>query len=458
MGKCILNFDQIEILNQKSDSSHSDNDWMIVVWMIGGEVARKDKIALRNTAGSTALHSGDEIQPFSVDIDCADSDVVSAIYDLVNLGSLDPADQIETAGKIAEDIAKMAATVYLKIAEEFIRYNPEIPLASVWADGIQTIAPVIVQSVGAAFEDIIIPGVETAIDLARRLLGVPNCNGDVLHDVAVFPAFQPLQEISNARVYTASSRSGCGAQAKTSVHWSLQRAIEGPFHPGPLPRTELVPSRGESADNFLGAWAEDSFTTTPIITVHISRSTAASGSYSVKIHENVDRRFDAVFDAAKDVLLPHPKLVQQYDVNVFGTIRAWVAHPYRPGGLRVHQLEPAPAGGQDAGAEGAARRLVFRLPWQRAARGGSPLQVRGGELRLDPVIHEREIGGPTPAGVPAFSDACDVIELAEQGVRLCLYKIEQDQSVIGHAIRYIRKENLSYTRADVLLVQWHPAR
>ena len=28
MGKCVLNFDQMEILNKKSDTPHSDNDWM----------------------------------------------------------------------------------------------------------------------------------------------------------------------------------------------------------------------------------------------------------------------------------------------------------------------------------------------------------------------------------------------------------------------------------------------
>jgi hypothetical protein len=32
MGKCILQFDQIEIINQKSASGQFDNDWPILHW------------------------------------------------------------------------------------------------------------------------------------------------------------------------------------------------------------------------------------------------------------------------------------------------------------------------------------------------------------------------------------------------------------------------------------------
>jgi len=41
MGKCIFSFDKIEILNQKSDTEHSDNDWLSMAWSINEKVYSK---------------------------------------------------------------------------------------------------------------------------------------------------------------------------------------------------------------------------------------------------------------------------------------------------------------------------------------------------------------------------------------------------------------------------------
>jgi len=50
----------------------------------------------------------------------------------------------------------------------------------------------------------------------------------------------------------------------------------------------------------------------------------------------------------------------------------------------------------------------------------------------------------------------EALELINQGVTLCLYRFLVGNKVIGYAIRYIRDENLSFTRADVMLVPWSP--
>ena len=35
MAKCVVHFDQIEIVTKKSDPAHADNDWLIVHWFVG---------------------------------------------------------------------------------------------------------------------------------------------------------------------------------------------------------------------------------------------------------------------------------------------------------------------------------------------------------------------------------------------------------------------------------------
>ena len=88
MGKCIFSFDKIEILNQKSDTEHSDNDWLSMAWSINEKVYGKT-IPLRNIAGSQVLHSGDVLSPFQDYVVCANTDTVIVTYTVMNLSSYD---------------------------------------------------------------------------------------------------------------------------------------------------------------------------------------------------------------------------------------------------------------------------------------------------------------------------------------------------------------------------------
>jgi hypothetical protein len=51
MGKCVLHFDQMEIIYKKSDLAHSDNDWLIVHWFVGPKLAQSHTVPLTNSAG-----------------------------------------------------------------------------------------------------------------------------------------------------------------------------------------------------------------------------------------------------------------------------------------------------------------------------------------------------------------------------------------------------------------------
>ena len=66
MGACKLQFEKIEILNKKSDTDHSDNDWLSVVWTVDHQDGSQPAIlqqtfALAKQNGDKVLDSGDVI-------------------------------------------------------------------------------------------------------------------------------------------------------------------------------------------------------------------------------------------------------------------------------------------------------------------------------------------------------------------------------------------------------------
>ena len=40
--------------------------------------------------------------------------------------------------------------------------------------------------VGGAFDSVVVPVVREVVSLAKVLVGIPNCNGDVFHDTVIF--------------------------------------------------------------------------------------------------------------------------------------------------------------------------------------------------------------------------------------------------------------------------------
>jgi hypothetical protein len=219
MTSAILDIDQMHIVRKKSDNDHSDNDWLIVSWFVGGTLVRTDTQALLNdtAAPSVILETGHGIHPVSSQVSCTDDDLVTASILVVNLGSTDYSQQVNAAGQIAKSVSQELAKVYLRVAEEYVKANPEIPLNEVWAWAIHELSPIIVDSVGAAWDDIILPAVNAIVEELQILLGTPNCNGEVFHDLVVFQPSEPGAPQTWGQTYRAPRVTGCGSAAATVV-------------------------------------------------------------------------------------------------------------------------------------------------------------------------------------------------------------------------------------------------
>jgi hypothetical protein len=491
MGKCKLTFDLIEIINKKSDTSHSDNDWMVITWFVSDKLVRTDKFPLLNTAGSVVLDSGNAIQPFTSEVDCPDGAIAIATFQVMNLGAFDFSDQVNAIGDIAESASQEIAKIYMKEIELYLKYSGYVPgapslpgpLSDFLADRVEELSPIVVKAIGTLFEEVIIPLLQDIVSEINVLLGHPNCNGDVFHDVIVFKPSGPVPDVSIDQTYEASHMTGCGSSARTRVHITQQRELDPQmqFANTPPPQVNEAPSL--SSKSWPGTWAEDFNTPTPIITVAISPSQKAAGQYAVQIIERVDHRFDIQFQAAADPVAPHTVRLPPRTGNTLGHVRPWVDHPLAPTQLGVvrasmtssaggvlPKIKPptksskkktkkaasartthpvaAPKKAVPTALQAATKTYVFKLGWQNSQPVGvstiTPVKFAPGAAT-----------GQTSPVLGVFEQA-NGLELPGQGVTLCMYEHQAQGHSIGPAVRYMRNQNMQFTQADVMLVIWDP--
>ena len=244
MGNCALTF-RIVIRNQKSDSHHFDTDWLHVVWFTGGPdnpAAVKQTFPLLNTQDSFQLHTGDVLQPVTLFCSANDADPVMAVFAITNLGSIDPRDQINQATQITDAIAQKAADAYLTAARmileaiatdtpqiSWIGYLSENLLDPHWSDFLT----VVNGAIDSVFNNVIGPALNWLAGTFQNLIGQPNCNGEVMHDIAVFVP-NNNNDGSLARIYTGpQDNSACGSPPHTEVDLTLHRDFQliGDFGP-----------------------------------------------------------------------------------------------------------------------------------------------------------------------------------------------------------------------------------
>lgn len=238
MGKCILHFDRIEIIEKKDGSAPADSDWMIVHWFVGRDGRQLHVLPLANASGSARLQAGDTLRPLSLEVNCQDDDLVTAIYQIVNLGAHDALVQARLAGAIAQQSTEALTQAYVEAAE-FVVENSGAPMDRVSGSGFDEVQAVIMDAIAAAFEAAIVPSLDGLPGGDAGLVG-RNGRVDVLHDITVFAPAKPMPPL---RAQTRSYASGCG-RMWIAIHLTLERRLRAvPWLPSePAPSNN--PSRG----------------------------------------------------------------------------------------------------------------------------------------------------------------------------------------------------------------------
>jgi len=255
MSGCHLTFDRIVIQNQKSDGSHDDNDWLHVVWFIGGPDSPQtiqQNIPLLNTHGSPDLHTGDVIPALPLACNADDSDVVMAVYAITNLGSSDWSDQVNQATQITSQIAQSAVDAYLTVAKTYLEWVVSDYTGMVWINVVtenlvdpnwSALLDAVNSAIDTVFKGVINVILDWLANQIANLLGRPNCNGEVLHDFVIFAPSDP-NDGSLSRSYVGPQEdSSCGEAPHTEVDITLHRdePLIGQF--GPV----IQPDQNDSA-------------------------------------------------------------------------------------------------------------------------------------------------------------------------------------------------------------------
>ena len=237
MGKCIFSFDKIEILNQKSDTNHSDNDWLCMTWSINDKVYSKN-VSLRNIAGTQVLHSGDVLSPFQDYVVCENTDTVIVTYSVINLSGYDWGKQAEAAADFTRKVADAVAPIYVQAAAAVLGIvlsggaaTPEVvkeiidkisggasPLLDKLSDGVTSL-------IDKVYDEAITPILKQIVEFFAELLGGrPNCNGEVFHDYVIFLPNQPQSDLHISKTYEGpQTNSSCGNAPHTKVDITMHR-------------------------------------------------------------------------------------------------------------------------------------------------------------------------------------------------------------------------------------------
>jgi len=256
MGRCILHFDRIQIQNKKSDSDHSDNDWLSIAWFVDHRDGKppdtyQQTVSLLNLAGSPVLNTGDVIQPVEQSAPCADGDIVTAYYAITNWGSSDWDKQARAASEVTQALARGVADIYLQVAEVVLQYLPfftsnpgAVAVGDVMARALDKLHVPLLDLLDTAFEKVITPALGAIADEISNLLGHPNCNGEVMHDVAVFvPTTADFTRSSSSRTYEGpQGNSYCGEPPHTQIDLTNNRDLDvfiGTFAHTPVPAHPL---------------------------------------------------------------------------------------------------------------------------------------------------------------------------------------------------------------------------
>jgi hypothetical protein len=206
--------DRLDIINQKADSDHADNDWLSLVWTIT-KAGTKEQIPFSKTIPIPgALRSGESVSgPFSTGaFKLAAGDILTVTALVTNLGSSDSNQQFSQAVQITK-----------KVLDDLIP-AVAIVVGTILGAGA---GPIGGFQKGKEITDGFDWAIQSLSDLADSLglhIGPPNCNGVVLSASWVYSSsdLPAAIGVTGCQRVDGSSKSGCGTAPSTNVSWSIR--------------------------------------------------------------------------------------------------------------------------------------------------------------------------------------------------------------------------------------------
>lgn len=212
IGDLMFGIDRFDIINQKSDSDHADNDSLSLVWAITKATTKEQTIYQKTLMIPGALRSGQSASgPFLTDpFKLAPGDVLTVTAVVSNLGSSKTEEQftqaVQITKKVVDDLGPLIGVVVASLLGG-------IGVIGGFEKG---------KTLTEAF-DWAIGGLSDLADLLGIHAGPPNCNGVVLSASWIYGSgdFPAAIGVSSSQQIAGPGKDRCGSAPLTNVVWSI---------------------------------------------------------------------------------------------------------------------------------------------------------------------------------------------------------------------------------------------
>ncbi len=208
--------DRLDIVTQKADSDHADNDSLNIVWNITKAATKEQTSFVKNIMIPGALRSGQSVpgrfatDPFKL----APGDILTVSILLSNLGSSDPGQQfsqaVQVGKKFYDDVLPIMGAIAFSVMGD-----PGGPIDG-WKKGKDITDGM----------DWAIQGLSDLADAIGLHVGPPNCNGVVLNYSWLYTSNEVQSDngVSGSQVVPGPSKERCGTSPSTAITWSIRPA------------------------------------------------------------------------------------------------------------------------------------------------------------------------------------------------------------------------------------------
>ncbi len=232
MGTCRFSFDEITLVNHKSDTDHCDNDWLVLTWFGTGS-PRVLPIPLLKDDGSSVLWDGATIHGIVDAVTAPDDATVVLTWVVYNLSKADAQVQAEVANRLGSSVASSVEPDISHAVSSVGALAAAGPMAPQLQAALAELQGAATDALAKAVDELV-TGVISAI--ASVVEGQPDCNGEVARGVALYPAHMALQSTNTFEVEGSRKSNSCGAAPHTRFTTTLSRdVIEAMTHlPGSM--------------------------------------------------------------------------------------------------------------------------------------------------------------------------------------------------------------------------------